>query len=162
MTIMNFPFEVLVTVFSYLRLNDMIEVSAVCKKNYFFIRKNKFFIGKLEESRKLLKDKIFNWWCLYFIWRWFSCRCTKKTRIISDPNRIPLAADRIKKKYRRQRKSRTLKKANKKATDWLKHADYLDNDNLTTIDYNNDTSLADLENLKMSSFFKTESLTSYW
>ena len=57
---MNFPFEVLVTVFSYLRLNDMIEVSAVCKKNYFFIRKNKFFIGKLEESRKLLKDKIFN------------------------------------------------------------------------------------------------------
>lgn len=60
MAIMNVPFEVLVTVFSYLRLNDMIEVSAVCKKIYFFIRKNKFFIGKLEEPRKLLKDKIFN------------------------------------------------------------------------------------------------------
>ena len=39
---------------------DMIEVSAVYKKIHFFMRKNKFFIGKLEESRKLFKDKIFN------------------------------------------------------------------------------------------------------
>ena len=52
MTIMNIPPEVLVLIFSYLRVGDMIEVSADCKKFYFAIIKNKFFIGKLEESRK--------------------------------------------------------------------------------------------------------------
>ena len=38
-----------------------------------------------------------------------------------------------------------MKKANKKASDWMKRTGYLDTDDLTTIDYNNATGLADLE-----------------
>ena len=50
-----------------------------------------------------------------------------------------MAANRIKKKYQRQRQAKgRLKKANKKATEWLKKAGYLETDDLETVDFNND------------------------
>ena len=38
-----------------------------------------------------------------------------------------------------------MKKANKKATEWLKKASYLETDDLETIDYNNDVSLDNVQ-----------------
>ena len=59
---MDLPFEVLVIIFSYLTPNDIMEASAVCKLFYHVSRKNKLFVKKLDDSRKLFKvDKwIFN------------------------------------------------------------------------------------------------------
>ena len=45
----------------------------------------------------------------------------------------------MKKKYLHQKSKCTLKKANKKAADWLKKGGLLRTDDLETIDYNNDT-----------------------
>ena len=53
----------------------------------------------------------------------------KKVKIITDPNRICLAFNRIMKKYPRQRQKGSLKKSNKKATKWLKKAGFLRTDN---------------------------------
>ena len=69
----------------------------------------------------------------------------KKVKIITDPNRIPLAFNRIMKKYQRQRQKGSLKKSNKKATKWLKKVGFLRTDNLQTTDYNNDVSVNDIE-----------------
>ena len=38
-----------------------------------------------------------------------------------------------------------MKKANKKATEWLKKAGYLETDDLATVNYNNDVSLDDVQ-----------------
>ena len=43
-------------IFSYLRLNDLIEASCVCKTFYYLSRKNKLYVKKLSDSRKLLSD----------------------------------------------------------------------------------------------------------
>ena len=48
---MNIPPEVLVLIFSYFRLGEMIEVSALV------IRKNKFFISKLKNLENYLRTK---------------------------------------------------------------------------------------------------------
>ena len=50
---MDFSFEVLVVIFSYLTPNDIMEVSAICKMFYYVSRKNKLFVKKLRDSRKL-------------------------------------------------------------------------------------------------------------
>ena len=52
----------------------------------------------------------------------------KKVKIITDPNRLRLASNRIKKNYERQRQKGSLKKVNKKASKWLQRAGYLDTD----------------------------------
>ena len=52
---MNLPPEVLMLIFSYLRLNDLTEASCVCKA-YYLSRKNKLYVKKLSDSRKLLCD----------------------------------------------------------------------------------------------------------
>ena len=73
---------------------------------------------------------------------------SKKLKIItSNANKIRLAADKIKKKYEKQKSVGTLRAKNKKAADWLRRAGYLDTDDLQTIDYNNDTSVNDLDDL---------------
>ena len=41
-----------------------------------------------------------------------------------------------------------MRAKNKKATDWLRKAGYLDTDGLQTTDYNNDTNISDLDNVE--------------
>ena len=65
----------------------------------------------------------------------------KKSKIITDPNRLRLASNRIKKKYFRQKSKGILKKSNKKAAVCLRRAGYLDTDDLETVDYNNNNNL---------------------
>ena len=81
---------------------------------------------------------------------------SKKVKIITDTNRLWLAPNRIKKKYERQRQKESLKKANKKASKWLKRAGYLDTDNndtnmdnIDTVDYDNGTNINDLNNINL-------------
>ena len=62
-----------------------------------------------------------------------------------------IASDKIKKKYKRQKSRGVLKKVNKIAVDWLIDAGYLYTDDLKTIDYNNDTSINNLEDIKKTS-----------
>ena len=50
---MDVPAEVWSLIISYLQLNDMIEVSRVCKDFYCLIRKVKFFMRKFSESHKI-------------------------------------------------------------------------------------------------------------
>ena len=50
---MDLPLEVLGIIFSYLIPNDIMEASAVCKLFYHTSRKNKLFVKKLDNSRKL-------------------------------------------------------------------------------------------------------------
>ena len=52
---MDLPFKVLVIIFSYLTPNDVIEASVVFKIFYYAFRKNKLFVKKLFDSRKLHK-----------------------------------------------------------------------------------------------------------
>ena len=49
------------------------------------------------------------------------------------------------KTYQRQRQKGSLKKANKKATKWLKKAGFLRTDNWQTTDYNNDVIINHIE-----------------
>ena len=72
----------------------------------------------------------------------------QKLKIITDPNRLCLASNRIKKKYICQKSKGTLKKAKNKAADWLKKAGFLGTDDLQTIDYNNDTNKNDLDDVE--------------
>ena len=72
----------------------------------------------------------------------------KKVKIITDPNRLCLASNRIKKKYFHQKSKGMLKRSNKKATAWLRKAGYLDTDDLETIDYNNDSNINDLDDVE--------------
>ena len=73
----------------------------------------------------------------------------KKVKIITtNSNQLRLASNRINKKYLRQKSRGILKKANKKAADWLRKAGFLGTDDLETIDYNNDTNINDLDDVE--------------
>ena len=73
----------------------------------------------------------------------------KKVKIIlSNANKIRLAADKIKNKYKKQKPISTLTAKNKKGADWLKRAACLDTDDLQTIDYNNDANVTDLDDVE--------------
>ena len=54
---MDFPIEVWRIIFSFLPLNEIIEVSAVCKEFYCETRKNKFFMEKMSETRRLYRNE---------------------------------------------------------------------------------------------------------
>ena len=54
-------------------------------------------------------------------------------------------ANKIKKKYVRQRNRKSLKKTNARTAKWLKKSGYLDTSGLQTIDYNSNTDITDLE-----------------
>ena len=54
---MDIPIEVWAIIFSYLRLNDLIEISSVCKTFYCLCQKNYFYVKKLHESRDIFKDR---------------------------------------------------------------------------------------------------------
>ena len=47
-----------------------------------------------------------------------------------------MAAEKIKKKYKKEKKIGELNKQNKKATDWLRQAGYLNTEDLDAIKYN--------------------------
>ena len=73
----------------------------------------------------------------------------KKVKIIlSNANKVRLAADKIKNKYKKQKPISTLRAKNKKGADWLKRAGCVDTDDLQTIDYNNDTNVTDLDDVE--------------
>ena len=57
---------------------------------------------------------------------------------------LEAAANRILKKYQRQRQNGCLKNVNRRAANWIKKAGYLKTDDLETVDYNNDVSLNDV------------------
>ena len=67
-----------------------------------------------------------------------------------------IASDKIKKKYKRQKSRGVLKKVNKIAVDWLRDAGYLYTDDLKTIDYNNDTSINNLEDINIDNLNNIE------
>ena len=67
-----------------------------------------------------------------------------------------IASDKIKKKYKRQKFRGVLKKVNKIAVDWLRDAGYLYTDDLKTIDYNNDTSINNLEDINIDNLNNIE------
>ena len=54
---MDLPVEVWGIIFCFLPLNDIIEVSVVCKKFYHETRKNKSFMKKMSEVRKLYRNE---------------------------------------------------------------------------------------------------------
>lgn len=65
----------------------------------------------------------------------------------TNANQVRLAADRIKKKYRKQKPTGVLRQKKKtNPADWLKRAGYLDTDDLQTVNYNHGTNVADLQN----------------
>ena len=88
----------------------------------------------------------FKWWCSDVPFVDLDKDSQKKVKIISDPNRIRLASNRILKKYQKQRQKGSLKKkTNKKANKWQKKVSFLGTDDLLTINCNNDVSLDDSE-----------------
>ena len=91
------------------------------------------------------RSKRFKWQHWNTLWHRASNWCTKKLNIITHPNRTRIESRRILNKYWKQWQKGNLKKSNKKASKWLKKADYLGTDDLQTIDYNNDTPIDDLE-----------------
>ena len=54
---MDFPIEVWGIIFPILPLNDITEMSAVCKKFYSKTRKNNFFMKKMSEIRRLYRNE---------------------------------------------------------------------------------------------------------
>ena len=68
----------------------------------------------------------------------------EKTPKVTPNARLEVSANRIKKKYQRQRQKGCLKNVNKKAANLLKKAGYLETYNLETINYKNDVSLNDI------------------
>ena len=67
----------------------------------------------------------------------------KPLKIIPNEH-LETAANRILKKYQRQRQKERLKNVNERTANWLKKAGYLETDGLETVDYNNDVSLDDV------------------
>ena len=61
---------------------------------------------------------------------------------MTEPNRLRITSNEIKKKYIHQKSKGIFKKANKKAADWLRRVGYIDIDDLETNDCNNDTNNA--------------------
>ena len=66
---MDLPTEVWVIIFPYLTPSDIIEVFAVCKVFYHVSTKNKLFVKKLHDSRKLYNDDkwIFSYYSDVFV-----------------------------------------------------------------------------------------------
>lgn len=54
---MQLPIEVWKLIFTYLRLNDLVEISWECKEFYQLCAENHFYVKKLKESKKIFKDK---------------------------------------------------------------------------------------------------------
>ena len=54
---MDLRIEVWAIIFSYLRLNDLIEISCVCKIFCCLCQKNDFYVKKLHESRDIFKGR---------------------------------------------------------------------------------------------------------
>ena len=54
---MNLLIEVCTLIFMYLRLNDLIEISYVCKEFYQICEINHFHVNKLQESMRIFKDR---------------------------------------------------------------------------------------------------------
>ena len=61
---------------------------------------------------------------------------------MTEPNRLRITSNEIKKKHIHQKSKGILKKANKKAADWLRRVGYIDIDGLETNDCNSDTNNA--------------------
>ena len=59
---MNLPVEVWGIKFSFLALNDAIEVSAVCKKFNYEMRKNEFWseVTKLYRNERIIYEKYYD------------------------------------------------------------------------------------------------------
>ena len=59
---MNLPVEVWGIIFSFLPLNDAIEVSAVCKKFNHETRKNEFWseVTKLHRNERIIYEKYYD------------------------------------------------------------------------------------------------------
>ena len=53
-----------------------------------------------------------------------------------------------------------MKEANKKATEWLKKASYLETDDLETVDYNNDINLDDVQTVDYNNDTQLDELDS--
>ena len=64
-------------------------------------------------------------------------------QIIKLNQKLELVANKIKKKYARQRNRGNLKNKNSRATKWLKKAGCLETSEQQTIDYNNDVDITD-------------------
>ena len=74
---MDLPVEVWAIIYSYLRPDDLIEISATCKLFYHLSKKN----GKMEDVKKLFKDCKDLSGCYYDLLFNFSnliCLCLKK------------------------------------------------------------------------------------
>ena len=54
---MQIPVEVWTLIFTYLRLNDLIEISCVCKEFYYLSEKNRFYVKRLQESKRIFKGR---------------------------------------------------------------------------------------------------------
>ena len=56
---MNIPPKVLALIFSYLRLSDMIEVSAVCQKTILLLEKINCLLANLKNLENYLRKEFF-------------------------------------------------------------------------------------------------------
>ena len=54
---MNIPIEVWAHILSYLELNDLFEVSCICKDFYCLSRINSFYVKKLNQSRQVFRNR---------------------------------------------------------------------------------------------------------
>ena len=54
---MQIPVEIWTFTFTYIRLNDLIEISCVCKEFYYICEKTLFFFKKLRESKRIFKER---------------------------------------------------------------------------------------------------------
>ena len=66
---MDLPIKVWIIIFSYLTPNHIIEASAVCKVFFHVSRKNKLFLKKFHDFRKLYNDDrwIFSYYSNVFV-----------------------------------------------------------------------------------------------
>ena len=53
---MDFPVEVWSSIFKYLRLVDLVEISCVCKKFYVLCQRNQYYVKKLRSKIYLMTD----------------------------------------------------------------------------------------------------------
>ena len=51
------PIEVWTLIFTYLRLNDLIEISCVCKDFYLLCENDRFYVEEFNQSKKTFKDR---------------------------------------------------------------------------------------------------------
>ena len=54
---MQLPIEGWKLILTYLRLNDLIEISCVCKHFYLLCENNHFYVKKFNQSKKIFKDR---------------------------------------------------------------------------------------------------------